>query len=295
MAVMRSTHATAGSAAEFSVAARLQHAERLFTNGHADEARHQLEDLLVHTSDDPALRLQALTDLAVINARTGRLGEGAALALRALAEAPDHQAAREVLDFCATVRGQEVAAASARLQDTRAEEFRRLSTCVAVHGEPVRTQPVLMLGRGRISFGTDVQFGWHESPGFYDGYAYLEAAHPSTMITIGDNTFFNNGAVIRCEGPGVSVGADCLFGWSVQLLDSDFHDLDPRRRRSGTPSTGHIAIGDNVFVGSNTIVMKGVTIGDDSVIGAGSIVLHSIPAGVIAGGNPARVIRPLEP
>jgi hypothetical protein len=81
MAVMRSTHATAGSAAEFSVAARLQHAERLFTNGHADEARHQLEDLLVHTSDDPALRLQALTDLAVINARTGRLGEGAAPAM----------------------------------------------------------------------------------------------------------------------------------------------------------------------------------------------------------------------
>ena len=52
-------------------------------------------------------------------------------------------------------------------------------------------------------------------------------------------------------------------------------------------------IEDNVFVGSRSIILKGVTIGKDSVIGAGSVVVRSIPPGVIAAGNPAKVIRPL--
>jgi acetyltransferase-like isoleucine patch superfamily enzyme len=54
-----------------------------------------------------------------------------------------------------------------------------------------------------------------------------------------------------------------------------------------------VRIGNNVFVGANTIVMKGVAIGDDTVVGAASVVVQSLPAGVIAAGNPARVIREL--
>jgi maltose O-acetyltransferase len=57
---------------------------------------------------------------------------------------------------------------------------------------------------------------------------------------------------------------------------------------------GHVELGPNVFVGDRVLILKGVVIGADSVIGAGSVVAASIPPGVIAAGNPARVIRELE-
>ncbi len=272
----------------------LAEAEQLFSTGSSDEARVRLEALLPRIAGDPQLHVQVVSDLAVIAARRGSLEEAATFASEALAASPGHIPALEVLTFCTTARQHSAGALSSGKQGARVEEFRRLSTCLRVQGEPIREQPVLLLGRGRICFGDAVQFGWHESPGFYDRYAYIEASHPGTVVEIGENTFFNNGATLRSEGPGISVGTDCLFGWNVEILDSDFHDLHPRRRRSGTPLTGRVAIGNNVFVGSNTMVMKGVTIGDDTVVGAASVVLHSLPAGVIAGGNPARVIRALE-
>jgi maltose O-acetyltransferase len=79
----------------------------------------------------------------------------------------------------------------------------------------------------------------------------------------------------------------------VQILDSDFHDLHPDRRRGGRPAMAPVHLEENVFIGDGTKILKGVTIGRDSVIGAGSVVTRSIPAGVIAAGNPARVVRDL--
>ncbi len=272
----------------------LAEAEELFGNGRVAEARAQLEALLPLVDRDPQLHVQVLSDLAVIAATGGGVAEAAKLASQALARRPDHLPAAEVLAHCANLREQSAAALSAETQRVRIEELRQLSTCVRVEGEPLREQPVLLLGHGRITFGHSVQFGWKTSPGFYDRFAYVEASHQSSQVEIGDNTLFNNGATLRSEGPGISIGADCLFGTSVEVLDSDFHDLHPGRRRTGTPMTGHVAIGNNVFIGSNTMVMKGVTIGDDTVIGAASVVLRSLPAGVIAGGNPARVIRALD-
>ena len=77
------------------------------------------------------------------------------------------------------------------------------------------------------------------------------------------------------------------------IFDSDFHELHPDRRRGGTPRMAPVVLEENVFVGDHAIILKGVTIGADSVIGAGSVVTGSIPPGVIAAGNPARVVRPL--
>ena len=150
-----------------------------------------------------------------------------------------------------------------------------------------------MTGRGRIEFGEGVTFGWRTSPGYLSGYAYVEAAAPDSVVRLGDGSFFNNGVTLRSEGPGIDVGARALFGTGVQVFDSDFHALDPAQRWGGTPATGHVEIGPNAWIGSNAMILKGVAIGADTVVGAGAVVTRSLPAGVIAGGNPARVIRSL--
>jgi maltose O-acetyltransferase len=266
-------------------------AEELFGAGRAAEAREQLEQLIPITSNAAQLHAQVLTDLAVIAAQAGNHVDAVRMAKEALAHRSGHVPALEVLDHCNAPSADELAR---QLQATRIEQFARLSTCQRVSGTPMRRQPVRLVGAGRISFGESVSFGWPSSPGFYDQAAYVEASHDDTHIEVGNETLFNNGVTLRAEGPGICIGRDCLFGWSVNVLDSDFHDLHPARRRTGIPSTGHVSIGNNVFVGANTHVLKGVTIGDDTVVGAGSVVLRSLPAGVIAGGNPARVIRALE-
>ncbi|MBV8220093.1 MAG: hypothetical protein JO325_16630 [Solirubrobacterales bacterium] len=275
----------------------LARGEELFALGRLAAARHELEQLRLVTQNSIRVHAQVLTDLAVIAARDGDTAEALALARQALVHQPDHQPALELLALSEQTDHASVGDADAlsdELQKSRIEQFDRLSTCRQVIGMPERAQPVLLLGDGRISFGESIRFGWRRSPGFLDRYSYLEATHPDTHIAIGDNTFFNNGVSLRAEGAGITIGADCLFGWSVEILDSDFHDLHPRRRNTGTPVTKPVTIGDNVFVGAHTTVMKGVAIGADTVVGACSVVLHSLPAGVVAGGNPARVIRELE-
>jgi maltose O-acetyltransferase len=155
-------------------------------------------------------------------------------------------------------------------------------------------QPVVYLGPGRITFGEGVQLGWPESKGFHSGYCQLEVRRVESVIEIGARAEINNDAFIKSEGAGISIGADALIGSQVCVYDSDFHDLHPTRRRAGTPKTAPVVIGENAFLGDGVLVLKGVEIGRDSVIGAGSVVTTSIPAGVVAAGNPARVVRELD-
>lgn len=181
------------------------------------------------------------------------------------------------------------------LQRARILKYRRLSTCPHVTGPaPVVIQPVLFLGPGRIALGRDVEFGWRTSKGFHSGYCHVEAATPASSITIGDGVQLNNDVMLKSEGPGIVIGDRALVGSQVCIYDSDFHELHPDRRRGGTPSMGQVVLGENVFVGDGVTILKGVQIGRDSVVGAGSVVTSSIPAGVIAAGNPARVVRTLE-
>jgi acetyltransferase-like isoleucine patch superfamily enzyme len=138
--------------------------------------------------------------------------------------------------------------------------------------------------------GRDVELGWPTSPLFYAGYCHLEASTPDARIELGDGVQLNNNAFVKSEGAGIRIGARGLLGSHVEIFDSDFHDLHPARRRGGTPRMAPVDIGENVFVGERSLILKGVTIGSGSVIGAGSVVTSSIPAGVIAAGNPARVV-----
>lgn len=176
-------------------------------------------------------------------------------------------------------------------QRPRVGKYKLLSTCRRVSGSPRILQPVLFVGPGEVVLGEGVQFGWKASPLFYSGYCHVEVCEEQSRIEIGDRTEFNNNLLLKCSGAGIRIGRDCLFGVHVEIFDSDFHELDPARRRNGSPKPAPVEIGDNVFVGMGVRILKGATIGSDAVIGAGSVVAGPIPAGVIAAGNPARVIR----
>jgi maltose O-acetyltransferase len=109
--------------------------------------------------------------------------------------------------------------------------------------------------------------------------------------TIGDRSFLNCGAVILDCGP-VDIGDDVQIGPNVQLL-TPTHPLDPAERRAGWEAQKPVKISRGVWLGGGVIVCPGVTIGEDAVVGAGAVVTRDVPAGVLAAGNPSRVIRDL--
>jgi acetyltransferase-like isoleucine patch superfamily enzyme len=184
-------------------------------------------------------------------------------------------------------------ALEALAQRPRVWKYRVLSTCPRLSGTPLALQPVLFAGPGEVRLGEHVQFGWKYSPLFYTGYCYVEVSRPESVIEVGDRVEFNNNSMLKSEGAGIRVGRDGLFGAHIEIFDSNFHDLDPATRRTGRQAMAPVDIGDNVFVGMSVKILKGVTIGADTVIGAGAVVSSSLPAGVVAAGNPARVIREL--
>ncbi len=111
-------------------------------------------------------------------------------------------------------------------------------------------------------------------------------------IEVGENFFANFNLVILDEarvtfGDNVFIAPNCAFYTAG-------HPLDVAQRNAGLEYSLPIRVGNNVWIGGNVCVMPGVTIGDNTVIGAGSVVVHDIPAGVLAAGNPCRVIRQLD-
>ena len=108
-------------------------------------------------------------------------------------------------------------------------------------------------------------------------------------ITIGAGTFVNYGATLLDCAP-ITIGASCQIATGVQLV-TPTHPVEPVKRRALWECAHPITLGDNVWLGAGAIVCPGVTIGDDTVVGAGAVVVKDLPAGVVAVGNPARVIR----
>lgn len=163
---------------------------------------------------------------------------------------------------------------------------------VLKEGRLILNAPLRCDGQGQVALGADVVIGFEFAPILGDGRVRLHARGVDARITVGAGTAFsNNVKVIACQS--VSIGRRCLIGDAVLIFDSDFHHLSAAGRHTLPGAVAPVVLEDNVFVGSRAIILKGVTIGKDSVIGAGSVVISSIPPGVIAAGNPAKVIRPL--
>ncbi len=122
--------------------------------------------------------------------------------------------------------------------------------------------------------------------------ACILSTHSATaVLEIGEDCGLS-GTVIGAKS-SIILGNGVLCGANTLITDFDWHGLAPERRRTDSGDTRPIRIGNQVFIGYGSVVLKGVTIGDNSVIGANSVVTRDIPANVIAGGNPCKVIRPL--
>lgn len=106
-------------------------------------------------------------------------------------------------------------------------------------------------------------------------------------ITVGKNVFINMGCKFQDQG-GIFIGDGSLIGHNVVLATLN-HDLNPAARAGMTPHP--IRIGKNVWIGSNATVLPGVTIGDNSVVAAGAVVTKDVPANIVVGGVPARVLK----
>jgi len=121
----------------------------------------------------------------------------------------------------------------------------------------------------------------------------LRTNRPGAVIEIGSDTGLS-GATISAARL-VRIGRECLIGSNVVITDCDFHAVAPHHRRHTTDEAAigcaPVVIGDNVWLGMNVTVLKGVTIGDNTVVAAGSVVVRPLPANCVAGGNPARVLR----
>jgi len=111
-------------------------------------------------------------------------------------------------------------------------------------------------------------------------------------ITIGDHVLISPGVRISAAN-SISIADSCMLASHVYITDSDWHGIYDR----SLPPAGvsRVVMEENVWVGDSAIVCKGVTIGRNSIIGAGAVVTSDIPANVIAAGNPARVIKILDP
>ncbi len=121
----------------------------------------------------------------------------------------------------------------------------------------------------------------------------LRVLRPGGQLLIGTQTGLS-GAII-CSVASIKIGARCLLGADVMVFDSDFHDLNPADRRSGSQKwverARPVEIGDDVFIGARATIMKGVNIGAGAVVGAGSVVTRDVAPGTIVAGNPAVLIR----
>ena len=157
------------------------------------------------------------------------------------------------------------------------------------------------LGRARVnvSLGGKATFGNH----FYirTGLFYTEVGNigsrilvgPQGVLKIGNNVGMSNATIVAdCS---VSIGDNVMIGGGVQIFDTNFHSIDTKTRTSGHETRDEVkkapvAIGNNVFLGTNSIICKGVTISDNAIIAAGSVVVKSVPTGEVWGGNPAKKI-----
>jgi acetyltransferase-like isoleucine patch superfamily enzyme len=147
-----------------------------------------------------------------------------------------------------------------------------------------------------------VEIGNHVSVYAACQFAVSGDAH----VKIGDFTLLV-GALITCD-TSVEIGSHCLISWGVGIADSDFHPVSAAQRRIDAEALAPyyenkpqrpleavrsrpVKIGNNVWIGMNAIILKGVTIGDDSIVAAGAVVTKDVPPGTIVAGNPARYAK----
>ncbi len=147
---------------------------------------------------------------------------------------------------------------------------------------PYDDQPAILAAWSEL-IGQPVDETFHLIPPVYSDHGI--------NLRVGRDVFVNQGCRFNDIG-GIEIGDQVMFGPDVSLISSG-HPVAPAERRKGI-TAAPIRIGSNVWIGASAMILQGVTIGDDSVIGAGAVVTHDVPAGVLAVGSPARVVRSIR-
>lgn len=135
---------------------------------------------------------------------------------------------------------------------------------------------------GRINIGDGAYLIIGKNVNFHAG-CKIDVLNNS-KLTIGNNVYFNLNTTLCCRDC-IKIGDNCAISQNCVIRDSDVHQIQ------GVINHSPISIGNHVWIGTNVIILKGVTIGDNCVIGAGSVVTRNIPKNSVAAGNPAKVIK----
>ena len=157
--------------------------------------------------------------------------------------------------------------------------------------------PIIQRYRGsRIEIGDGVLLrSWSSTNPLAPNHrVVLATRNADAIIKVGQDVGMTGTTLVAAEL--IEIGERVQIGANATIVDTDFHPLDPETRRKDFLAGKHapVIIENDVFIGMNSIILKNVRIGRGSVIGAGSVVACDIPAGVIAAGNPAQVIRTIE-
>ena len=158
----------------------------------------------------------------------------------------------------------------------------RLWKCERGVGVSLRGRPRVD-GPGRIRLGDGVRIWSHLSP------THLSSG-PGAELTIGGGTFVNTGVTISARG-SVCIGERCQIAPGVVIMDNDFHGVDDR---DGGAKCAPVTIGNDVWLATRSMVLRGVHIGDGAVVAAGAVVTRDVPPRTLVGGVPARVLRNLN-
>lgn len=114
------------------------------------------------------------------------------------------------------------------------------------------------------------------------------------VIRVGVDCGFSGAAIVAASR--IEIGDRVMVGSNATIVDTDFHPLSPLARRThARPVARPVRIEDDVFIGTQAMILKGVTVGRGAVVGAGAVVTRDVPPFTIVAGNPARVVGEVEP
>jgi len=156
------------------------------------------------------------------------------------------------------------------------------------------TPSLIRFHRSKINMGNNCRFRSDRKTNLIgiNRKCIISTLRVDAEIDIGNNVGLS-GTVISAAKK-IRIGNDVLCGANVTITDTDWHPVDPLNRHSRVGINSlPVNINDNVWLGLNVVVLKGVTIGKNSIIGPNSVVIKDIPANVIAAGNPCKVIKEL--
>lgn len=167
---------------------------------------------------------------------------------------------------------------------------------IAPQFDSVGTVPEIAHPRSLVIFGRNIHLGKYAQIICASDNCVRFTSWPSKQadaeIVIGNYCLISPGVRISAA-QSIRIGDNCMFAANVTISDSDWHGIYNRIRPFRC--TKPVVIENNVWLGERVIVTKGVYIGENSVVGAGAVVTKNIPANSVAAGNPARVIKTINP